>query len=119
MNLLNLDDISTYSSLFFYAADRSTPNKPSAPARPHPILFLCEDTPSSEDRQYFDFIQAPDSFFVAPSCSGLELFASYGSKILISFLPELSLAFMITYLLAAVTTELAANRPPKTLAVEC
>lgn len=38
---------------------------------------------------------------------------------MISFLPELSLAFMITYLLGAVTTELAANRSPKALAVEC
>jgi NADH-quinone oxidoreductase subunit N len=49
----------------------------------------------------------------------LHLVSPTGSQIVISFLPELTLALMITYLIAVVATELAANRAPKALAIEC
>lgn len=49
----------------------------------------------------------------------LHFVSPTGSQIVISFLPELTLAFMITYLIAVVATELAANRAPKALAIEC
>ena len=42
-----------------------------------------------------------------------------GSQIVISFLPEITLAVMITYLLGVVATELAQSRAPKVLAIEC
>jgi len=42
-----------------------------------------------------------------------------GSQIVISFLPEITLAVMITYLLGVVAIELAQNRAPKVLAIEC
>jgi NADH-quinone oxidoreductase subunit N len=42
-----------------------------------------------------------------------------GSQIVISFLPEITLAVMITYLIGIVAIELAHNRPPKVLAIEC
>jgi hypothetical protein len=40
-------------------------------------------------------------------------------QVFISFLPEITLAVMITYLISVVATELANNRPPKILALEC
>jgi len=58
-------------------------------------------------------------FTLRSSVGHPDLLVSSGSQALISFLPELCLATMITYLLAIVATELAANRPPKTLATEC
>lgn len=60
-----------------------------------------------------------DSLFAAQTCSDLDLFTFKGSQIVISFLPEVTLAAMIVYLLWAVASELAADRSPKTLAVEC
>ena len=42
-----------------------------------------------------------------------------GGQIVISFLPEITLAVMITYLLGVVAVELARNRAPKVLAIEC
>lgn len=40
-------------------------------------------------------------------------------RVFISFLPELTLAFMIVYTLGVVAVELSANRSPKTLSIEC
>lgn len=51
--------------------------------------------------------------------SWLNFFSPSRSQIFISFLPELMLATMITYLLGLVAVELAANRSPKALAIEC
>jgi len=82
-----------------------------------PTPSSCPPSDSNSQLQFPD--QTPDSISADPSCSDLDFFISTGSQIVISFLPELSLAFMITYLLGAVSVELSANRPPKALATEC
>ena len=40
-------------------------------------------------------------------------------QVLISFLPEITLALMITYLIGILAVELSENRAPKVLAIEC
>jgi len=45
--------------------------------------------------------------------------APTGTDIFLLFLPEITLAVMITYLISVIATELAANRAPKVLAIEC
>jgi hypothetical protein len=42
-----------------------------------------------------------------------------GTQAFFSFLPEITLAVMITYLIGVVAVELASNRAPKILALEC
>ena len=39
--------------------------------------------------------------------------------VLISFLPEITLSITIIYLIAVIAIELADNRAPKVLAIEC
>jgi hypothetical protein len=63
-------------------------------------------------------------FFAALStahltCAGLSSFTLFGNWTFISFLPEITLAIMIVYLIWALALELAADRLPKALAIEC
>jgi len=98
----------------FDAAPKSALFAPS----PYPFLVSCHHN---------TLANAPvlPSLLLALSSDGstlvswLNFFSPSRSQIVISFLPELMLAFMITYLLGLVAVELAANRSPKALAIEC
>jgi NADH-quinone oxidoreductase subunit N len=88
-----------------------------------PILSSCSpETLSNDATPIAPFL--PGSSTASPTrgldfVSWAHLVSPTGSQIVISFLPELTLAFMITYLIGVVATELAANRAPKALAIEC
>jgi hypothetical protein len=53
------------------------------------------------------------------TCASLFPFTSVGNWTFISFLPEITLSIMIVYLIWALALELAADRSPKALAIEC
>jgi NADH-quinone oxidoreductase subunit N len=61
------------------------------------------------------------NFFAAPhmTCASFSSFISVGNWSFISFLPEITLSIMIVYLIWALAIELAADRSPKALAIEC
>lgn len=95
-------------------------------------LLLCRPIHSSCLFSYlpycvnnYDTLFAPSflSFCLIPQGFDPETWLHYymptAFQVFISFLPEVTLAVMITYLISVVATELANNRPPKILALEC
>lgn len=90
------------------------PAEPSVGFR-HPTRSLCFVSSVSN----YSLLPVPAYPAAELTGCGVDPLNYYGSNIMISFLPEITLAFMITYLLAAISTELAANRSPRALAIEC
>ena len=74
---------------------------------------------------YYTALSLPQfhSFCTASRALDLETWLQYyiptAFQVFVSFLPEVTLAVMITYLISVVAMELANNRPPKILALEC
>jgi len=49
----------------------------------------------------------------------IHYFTPSSKEVFVAFIPEVVLAVMITYLIAIAAVELANNRPPKVLAIDC